>query len=84
MTEQRMSEAQESAAEPLPPGTSHVGADEAVAFLVDRFGAGVTDVELIGGGTWSKAYAFRHAGAPFVARFGSFPDDFERDRLADA
>jgi hygromycin-B 4-O-kinase len=82
MTEHRMSEAKAPAAEPLPPGTSHVSENEAAAFLVDRFGAGVTDVERIGGGAWSKAYAFRRDGAPFIVRFGSFPDDFERDRLA--
>lgn len=77
-----MSEAKEPAAEPLPPGTSRVSTDEAEAFLVGRFGAGVMDVRPIGGGAWSKAYAFRCDGAPFVARFGGYPDDFERDRLA--
>src|SRR5687767_3578642 len=82
MTEQRMSEAKTPAAEPLPPGTSRVSAAEAAAFLVGRFGAGVTDVEPIGGGTWSRAYAFRRDGAPFVARFGGYPDDFGKDRLA--
>jgi hygromycin-B 4-O-kinase len=82
MMEHGMGEAQEPAAEPLPPNTSRVSADEAAAFLVGRFGAGVTDVEPIGGGAWSKAFAFRRDGAPFVARFGGFPEDFGRDRLA--
>ena len=59
-----------------------MSADEAEAFLVGRFGAGVTDVEPIGGGAWSKAYAFRRDGAHFVARFGGYPEDFEKDRLA--
>lgn len=82
MTEHQKSESKAPAAEPLPPGTSRVGAAEAAAFLVGRFGAGVTDVEPLGGGTWSRAYAFRREGEPFVARFGGYPDDFERDRLA--
>jgi hygromycin-B 4-O-kinase len=76
-----MSEANEPAAEPLPPGKSRVKTDEAEAFLVGRFGAGVTDIRAIVGGAWSKAYAFRRAGAHFIARFGGYPDDFERDRL---
>jgi hygromycin-B 4-O-kinase len=82
MTEQRMGEAQQPPAEPLPPGTSRVSTEEAEAFLAGRFGAGVTGVQPLGGGAWSKAYAFRCDGAPFVARFGGFPDDFERDRWA--
>src|SRR6478735_5801338 len=82
MTEHGKGQAQEPAAEPLPPGTSRVSADEAEAFLVGRFGTGVTEVEPIGGGTWSRAYAFRRDGAPFIVRFGGFPDDFGRDRLA--
>jgi hygromycin-B 4-O-kinase len=82
MVEHGMSEAKEPAAEPLPPGSSPVSADEAEGFLVGRFGTGVTDIEPVGGGTWSKAYAFRHDNAPFIARFGGFPEDFERDRLA--
>ena len=65
-----MSGAQAPAAEPLPPGTSRVSDNEAEAFLVGRFGAGVRDVRPIGGGAWSKAYAFRRDGAHFVARFG--------------
>jgi hygromycin-B 4-O-kinase len=82
MTERGMGETKAPAAEPLPPGTSRISAAEAEAFLVDRFGAGVTDVEPIGGGAWSKAYAFRRDGAHFVARFGGYPDDFGKDRLA--
>ncbi len=45
-----MSSAKEPAVEPLPPGTSHVSTDVAEAFPVGRFGAGMTDVGLIGGG----------------------------------
>ncbi len=67
---------------PLPAGASGVSADEAVAFLVGRFGAEVTEVAPVGGGAWSKAYAFRRDGAHYIARFGGYPDDFAKDRLA--
>lgn len=70
------------AVEPLPAGTSRVSAAEAEAFLIVRFGAGVTGIEPIGGGAWSRAYAFRHDGAPSIARFGRYPEDFGKDRLA--
>ncbi|MEA2582559.1 MAG: hygromycin-B 4-O-kinase [Thermomicrobiales bacterium] len=67
---------------PLPDSTSGVSADEAETFLVVRFGAEVTDVEPMGGGAWSKAYAFRRGGSDYVARFGAFPEDFAKDQLA--
>jgi hygromycin-B 4-O-kinase len=67
---------------PLPAETSGVSANEAETFLVGRFGAGLTDVEPIGGGAWSKAFAFRRDGAPYIARFGAYPEDFAKDRLA--
>src|SRR5215217_8075491 len=82
MTEHGMSETKAPAAGPLPAGTSRVSADEAEAFLVGRFGAGVTDIEPMSGGAWSKAYAFRLAGAPYVARFGGYPEHFAKDRRA--
>src|SRR6188474_537074 len=53
--------------EPLPAGTSGVSTDEAQAFLLGRFGAAVTDVEPIGGGAWSKAYAFRRDGGHYTS-----------------
>lgn len=77
-----MGDANAPAVGPLPAGTSGVSVDEAEAFLVGRFGAGVTDVAPIGGGAWSKAYAFRRDGAHHIARFGGYPEDFAKDRLA--
>ena len=59
-----------------------VGLDESAAFLRDRFGPDVADVEPIGLGEWSRAYAFRHGDADLVARFGQHVEDFEKDRLA--
>jgi hygromycin-B 4-O-kinase len=67
---------------PLPAGSSRVNVDEAEAFLGERFGTEVTNVEPISGGAWSKAYAFRRDGADFIARFGGYPEDFAKDRLA--
>jgi len=67
---------------PLPAGSSAVSAEEAEAFLVGRFGAEVTDIEPIGGGAWSKAYAFQRGGTHYIARFGSYREDFAKDRLA--
>ncbi len=36
----------------------------------------------LGGGVWSQAFAYRHAGQDYVIRFGAYQDDFCRDRLA--
>jgi hygromycin-B 4-O-kinase len=77
-----MSEGRAPSVGPLPAGTSGVSATEAEAFLVGRFGAGVTNVEPISGGAWSKAYAFCRDGADFVIRFGGYLEDFAKDRLA--
>lgn len=55
---------------------------QAEQFLVARFGPGVNGVSRIGHGEWSKAYAFRHAGSEYVARFSALQEDFVRDRLA--
>ncbi|MHB8574824.1 MAG: phosphotransferase family protein [Dehalococcoidia bacterium] len=61
-----------------------VGLQQAGAFLNARFGARVEAVQLIGQGEWSRAYAFRHANADCVIRFGAFHEDFAKDRLAGA
>jgi hygromycin-B 4-O-kinase len=52
------------------------------AFLRTRFGSDVSEVSTIGQGQWSQAYAFRRAGAGYVARFSALREDFEKDRLA--
>jgi hygromycin-B 4-O-kinase len=58
--------------------------DEAgvAAFLAERLGDGVDDVEPIQRGEWSKAFFFRHAGRDYVVRFGAYLEDFAKDRLA--
>jgi hygromycin-B 4-O-kinase len=52
------------------------------AFLAERLGGTVDDVVPIQQGEWSRAFFFRHAGHEYVVRFGAYPEDFEKDRLA--
>lgn len=59
-----------------------VNATRAEAFLVERFGDGVRHVAAIGHGEWSKAFSFQHGSTDYVIRFGAFPEDFAKDRLA--
>ena len=61
---------------------SQVQLDEASTFLVQRFGAEVSDVELVGEGAWSRCFGFTLNGSELVIRFGRHVDDFQRDRLA--
>lgn len=55
---------------------------------VERFLRGryelVSDVGLLRGGGWSKAFSFRSAERPLVVRFGHHVGDFEKDRMAAA
>ena len=51
------------------------------SFLRRRF-AGVSAVEPLGGGEWSQAFSFRTGDQDRVIRFGRFPEDYEKDRLA--
>jgi len=57
---------------------------QAEAFLTARCGEGIGQVQLIGQGEWSRAYAFRRDGADYVVRFGAFHEDFAKDCLAAA
>jgi len=59
-----------------------VDEDRVAAFLADRLGGEVTDVEPIQQGEWSKAFFFRHDARDYVVRFGAHLEDFEKDRLA--
>ena len=54
----------------------------AAAFLRERFGDAVSGVAHLGTGAWSKAFAYRHAGADLVIRFGALREDFDKDQLA--
>lgn len=52
-------------------------------FLASRFGA-VEHPVPIAGGEWSSAFAFDVGGEEFVVRFGSYPEDYAKDRVAAA
>jgi hygromycin-B 4-O-kinase len=54
----------------------------AEAFLVARFGPGVSEVSPIGHGEWSRAYAFRRGGTEYIVRFSALDEDFRKDRIA--
>jgi hygromycin-B 4-O-kinase len=56
--------------------------DEARAFLVDRYGEQARAVAEIRGGDWSTAFSFRLDGRDYVARFGLWREDFEKDDAA--
>ena len=58
--------------------------DEVATFLAARFATGITALEFLASGDWSAAFAFHAAGRDYVARFGSFYEDFAKDRLAGA
>src|SRR5215218_9450969 len=54
------------------------------AFLAVELDGPVTNVEMLDGGAWSRAIAFRHAGRPLIARFSAVADDFRNDGRAAA
>jgi hygromycin-B 4-O-kinase len=49
------------------------------SFLASQGGS---DIVPTGKGVWSKAFAFRRDGLDYVIRFGSYQEDFAKDRLA--
>ena len=62
--------------------TSDVTAALAAAFLASRFGDEAGPPRPFAHGEWSKAYAFRRAGADYVIRFSALEEDFRKDALA--
>jgi aminoglycoside phosphotransferase (APT) family kinase protein len=52
-------------------------------FLAGKYGT-VAELETLGGGAWSSAYSFSHAGQALVVRFGPSKEWFEADRAAAA
>jgi aminoglycoside phosphotransferase (APT) family kinase protein len=59
-----------------------VGVEEARSFLRQRYGPGADGVAELGGGDWSRAFSFCLDGAPLVARFGRYREDFLKDEWA--
>ena len=51
-------------------------------FLNRKFEGDLGHIERLGMGAWSKAFAYRHAAHDYVIRFGAYPEDFAKDRLA--
>jgi hygromycin-B 4-O-kinase len=66
----------------IPTQPETIDAAGALAFLTERFGRDITDVERLGHGEWSTAYGYHDDGRDYVLRFGSYVDDFQRDRIA--
>jgi hygromycin-B 4-O-kinase len=65
--------------------TDRPATDEAVRFVIDRYGDRATKPEPIGAGQWSRAYAFSLDGRQVVIRFGAHREDFAKDaRMGDA
>jgi hygromycin-B 4-O-kinase len=58
-----------------------VNESQARGFLADKYGP-VEELRQLGGGAWSSAYSFSHAGRALVVRFGPGKDWFEADRAA--
>lgn len=65
-----------------PDSSAALDGTQVAAFLVERFGGKVEDVVPIQQGEWSRAFFFRQAGRDYVVRFGGYPEDFAKDRLA--
>jgi len=68
--------------EPVDNQTGPVDVTSATAFLHEHLDANPIGVSALGAGAWSTAFGFTHEGRELVIRFGNYPDDFERDRLA--
>lgn len=65
-----------------PDPTDVVDEGRVAAFLAERFGGPVKDVEPVQQGEWSKAFFFHQAGRDYVVRVGAYLEDFAKDRLA--
>lgn len=51
-------------------------------FLAERYGPSAGSVVELGGGDWSRAFAFRLNNRDLVVRFGRYLEDFTRDQQA--
>lgn len=56
--------------------------EQAAGFLDERYQGRARDIADLGGGDWSRAFAFRLDGSDLVARFGRYGEDFARDQEA--
>ena len=56
--------------------------DQVAAFLAQRHGARIADLEPLGGGWWSSAWGYRVHDEELVVRFGTNASWYEADRMA--
>ena len=56
--------------------------DDVDAFLRERYGTRVDELDALDGGFWSSAYAYRVGGRALVLRLGPVSEGFEMDRAA--
>jgi hygromycin-B 4-O-kinase len=54
----------------------------AARFLEERYGPSARSVAELGGGDWSRAFAFRLDDRDLVVRFGQYLEDFAKDQKA--
>ena len=47
-------------------GTLNISKSETTEFLRDKYGSGIADIEQIGEGGWSVAFAFVHTRASYT------------------
>jgi aminoglycoside phosphotransferase (APT) family kinase protein len=57
-------------------------AEDVTSFLVERHGGPVEDLEPLGGGWWSSAWAYRTGPDRLVVRFGHHESWYHADRMA--
>jgi hygromycin-B 4-O-kinase len=62
--------------------TLNISTIETAEFLRKKYGSGIADIEAIGEGCWSVAFAFVHKGTRNVIRWSDLVDNFERDAVA--
>lgn len=59
-----------------------VALEELADFLTGHHGGPISDLEILKGGFWSRAYAYRASGRELVLRLGTDRNWFETDRAA--
>ena len=57
-------------------------AEQLETFLVAEFDETAANVETLGAGDWSNAFAFTAASKDYVLRIGQFDEDYAKDQIA--
>jgi hygromycin-B 4-O-kinase len=66
----------------MAPGKTDYSIEQVRQFLAGRYGDDVGDVQLLKGGCWSAAYAFRSGERDRVVRFAPEDSSFRKDQVA--